>query len=505
VSLLVNKPYCVNSTIIWKAQLSKGDSVSSVGISGPFSGDTLIKTTAKLGNPKERFWIKGSNGCVSIPLSVSYTVVDSSFAPQLAGIDSQLTQVVFRWKAQPLAIQYSCSKDSGKTWTNSGNNGLDTQFAVATRSDKSPVSLWVRYSINNDCMISPIARFNATTKSCTPINYSAEWTTTPLCVGSKARIQLKGLPTKYHTWMNGVAQGQTGSFEVDIKSTSGKIDFAVLDSAQTVCGTTQKSLSWIAESISANQLKHNLDTLSPNITCGISVWFANDCDTNAVKSAWVIQNGKKVSAITNVLSGITKVVVKNGDTLWLQGVTAKGCVANSAKARIQVNPLPTANFTISNQGPQYTFTPVDSTGDHLWYIQSAPGWISTTAKPTTNLTSFSNQTVRIFHDITQKGDSCFSQHYQDITLGELSAQNLLLTPCKTFPNPVKTGQRLRIHSESRWSHCDITDASGRLVTRMMRSNLIDDGFTFEGVAGLYYLRCFEGDVMVSQTSLLCSE
>lgn len=505
VNLLVNKPYCVNSTITWKAQLNKGDSVSSVGATGPFSGDTLITTIAKLANPKERFWIKGSNGCVSIPLSLSYTVVDSSFAPQIAGIDSQLTQVVFRWKAQPLAIQYSCSKDSGKTWTNSGNNGLDTQFAVATRSDKSPVSLWVRYSINNDCMVSPIARFNATTKSCTPINYSAEWTTTPLCVGSKAMIQLKGLPTKYHTWMNGMAQGQTGSFEVDIKSTSGKIDFAVLDSAQTVCGTTPKSLSWIAESISANQLKHDLDTLSPKIICGSSLWLTHECDTSTVKKAWIVVNNKPVIALSNPKIGMTKVSVKQGDSLWIQGNTSKGCVANSAKARIQVNPLPNANFTISNQGPQYTFTPVDTSGDHLWYIQSAPSWLSAAIKPTHNLSAFSNQTVRVFHEVNQWGDSCFALTYQDITLGELSAQNLLLTPCKTFPNPVKTGQRLRIHSESRWSHCDITDASGRLVTRMMRSNLIDDGFTFEGVAGLYYLRCFEGDVMVSQTSLLCSE
>ena len=496
--------YCVNSSVNWKVVLAKGDSVSIVGATGPFSGDTLIKTVARLTNPKERFWIKGSNGCVSVPLSLSYSVVDSSLSPQLAGIDSQLTQVIFRWKLNPLATAYSYSKDSGKTWNLSGSNGLDTFVAVATRSDKSAVSLWVRYTLNSDCGISPIARFNATTKSCTPINYSASWTSNPLCVGSKATVKLTGLPPKYHTWLNGIAQGQSASFELDIKSTTGKVDFAVLDSAQIVCGTTQKSISWVAESISTNQLKHNLDTLSPNVTCGISVWFANDCDTNAVKNAWVIQNGKKVSQINTVLSGVTKVVVKNGDTLWLQGVTTKGCVANSAKARIQVNPLPNANFSYSNQGALYTFVPADTTGDHMWYIQSAPGWISTTVNPQQNLSAFSNQTIRVFHDVTQKGDSCFSQQYRDIVLGELSSGEIVINRVFAFPNPVKSGQWLQIGGRQDWSHCEITDASGRLVLRSTRSMNME-GFIFNGEAGLYQLRCFRGDVLVGQSSLLCTE
>ena len=109
VSLFLSMAYCVNSKVTWKAKLNKGDSISTIGATGPYSGDTLITTIAKLSNPKERFWVKGSNGCVSVPLSLSYSVVDSSFAPQLSGIDSQLTQVVFKWKSQPLAIQYSCS------------------------------------------------------------------------------------------------------------------------------------------------------------------------------------------------------------------------------------------------------------------------------------------------------------------------------------------------------------------------------------------------------------
>jgi hypothetical protein len=291
VSLFLSMAYCVNSKVTWKAKLNKGDSISTIGATGPFTGDTLISTIAKLVNPRERFWVKGSNGCVSAPLLLSYSVVDSSFAPQLSGIDSQLTQVVFKWTSQPLAIQYSCSKDSGKTWTNSGNNGLDTQFAVATPSDKSPVSLWVRYSINNDCMVSPIARFSATTKSCTPINYTAQWSSSPLCVGSKATLSLGNLPKAYNVWVNGASQQQQTQFQIDINALNGKVDLAVLDSAQAVCGTTKKNLSWSAESIRANQLKHDIDTLTPKIICGGSILLSHDCDTTSVKMAWIVVNG----------------------------------------------------------------------------------------------------------------------------------------------------------------------------------------------------------------------
>lgn len=497
--------YCANSIVTWKAVLSKGDSVSVIGASGPFSGDTLIKTTARSSNPKERFWIKGINGCVSVPVSLSYAVVDSSLAPQLVGIDSQLTQVVFRWKANPLALAYSYSKDSGKTWTLSGNNGIDTSVSVATRSDKSPVSLWVRYTINNDCGISPVGRFTATTKSCTPIDYSLAWANAPLCVGSQATLNLGNLPARYHTWINGVAKGQTAKLPINITALNGKVNVAVLDSAQIVCGTTQKSLSWVAESIQTNQIKHNLDTLSPIVICGSSVWFSNFCDTNSVKYAWVVQNGKKGKQIQNPFDEITNVRVKNGDTLWVQGSTAKGCLANSAKARIQINPKPNANFTVSNQGALYSFTPVDTIGNHMWYIQVAPGWNSTVTKPTHNLAAFSNQTIRVFHDLTQLGDSCFSQTYQDIVLGELKSIQLKANQLSLYPNPVSKGQWIQVQSDVMWSRCEITDASGRPVFQFNRAMLSGNGFLFEGAAGLYRLRFYLGDEVVGQSSLLCAE
>ncbi len=505
VSLFLNTAYCVNSKVTWKAKLNKGDSVSTVAATGPYSGDTLINTIAKLSNPKERFWVKGSNGCVSVPITLSYSVVDSSFAAQLAGIDSQLTQVLFKWKSQPSAIQYSCSKDSGKTWTNSGNNGLDTQFAVATPADKSPVSLWVRYSINNDCMVSPIARFSATTKSCTPIDYTAQWSSSPLCVGSKATLSLGNLPKAYNVWVNGASQQQQSQFQIDINALNGKVDLAVLDSAQAVCGTTKKSLSWSAESIRANQLKHDLDTLTPKIICGGSIWLTHECDTTSVKKAWIVVNGKQVTSLSSPKSGITKVPVKQGDSVWLQGSTGKGCVANSAKARIQVNPLPNANFSVSNQGALYSFIPADTTGDHIWYIQSAPSWLSAQTKPTHNLAAYSNQTVRVFHEVNQWGDSCFALSYQDITLGELSTKQVQITVMYAFPNPVKSGQTIQIRGGNRWTHCEITDASGRLISRMTRDSTSQDGFLFDGKAGLYRLRCYQGDAMVGQTALLCIE
>ena len=497
--------YCINSPVKWKAKLNKGDSVSVTAATGPFSSDSIITTLARTSNSRERFWIKGSNGCVSTPISVSYTAIDSSSAPTLSSIDSQLTQVIFKWKSNPLAIQYSCSKDSGKTWSLSDNGGLDTQFAVATPSDKSPVSLWVRYTVNSDCGISPTAKFSATTKSCTPINYTAQWSSSPLCVGSKATLSLGNLPKAYNVWVNGTSQQQQSQFQIDINALNGKVDLAVLDSAQAVCGTTKKNLSWSAESIRANQLKHDIDTLTPKIICGGSILLTHDCDTTSVKKAWIVVNGKQVLSLNNPKSGINKVLVKQGDSVWLQGNTGKGCVANSAKARIQVNPLPNANFTVSNQGALYTFTPTDTTGDHMWYIQSAPSWLSAEIKPKHNLAAFSNQTVRIFHELNHWGDSCFSLSYQDLVLGELSSTQLIVGKFNIFPNPVSQGQWIQIQCDAMWSRCEITDASGRPMMHFNRAMITGNGFTFEGAAGLYRLRFYLGDEVVGQSSLLCAE
>lgn len=267
----------------------------------------------------------------------------------------------------------------------------------------------------------------------------------------------------------------------------------------------QKSLSWSAESIRANQLKHDLDTLTPKIICGGSIWLTHECDTTSVKKAWIVVNGKQVTSLSSPKSGITKVLVKQSDSLWLQGSTGKGCVANSAKARIQVNPLPNANFSVSNQGALYSFIPADTTGDHIWYIQSAPSWLSAQTKPTHNLAAYSNQTVRVFHEVNQWGDSCFALSYQDITLGELSTKQVQITVMYAFPNPVKSGQTIQIRGGNRWTHCEITDASGRLISRMTRDSTSQDGFLFDGKAGLYRLRCYQGDAVVGQTALLCIE
>ena len=497
--------YCINSPVKWNAKLNKGDSVSVTAATGPFSSDSIITTLARTSNSRERFWIKGSNGCVSTPISVSYTAIDSSSAPTLSSIDSQLTQVIFKWKSNPLAIQYSCSKDSGKTWSLSDNGGLDTQFVVATPSDKSPVSLWVRYTVNSDCGISPTAKFSATTKSCTPINYTAQWSSSPLCVGSKATLSLGNLPKACNVWVNGTSQQQQSQFQIDINALNGKVDLAVLDSAQAVCGTTKKNLSWSAESIRANQLKHDINTLTPKIICGGSILLTHDCDTTSVKKAWIVVNGKQVLSLNNPKSGINKVLVKQGDSVWLQGNTGKGCVANSAKARIQVNPLPNANFTVSNQGALYTFTPTDTTGDHMWYIQSAPSWLSAEIKPKHNLAAFSNQTVRIFHELNHWGDSCFSLSYQDLVLGELSSAQLIVGKFNIFPNPVSQGQWIQIQCDAMWSRCEITDASGRPMMHFNRAMITGNGFTFEGAAGLYRLRFYLGDEVVGQSSLLCAE
>lgn len=497
--------YCVNSQVTWKAALNKGDSISVIGATGPFTGDSLIKTVAKVASPKEKFWVKGSNGCMSVPVTLSYTVVDSTFAPQLASIDSQLTQVLFRWKSNPLAVAYSYSKDSGKTWNVTGSNGLDTFVAIATPADKSPVSLWVRFSINNDCGVSPIARFSATTKACAPIDFSAVWTTTPLCVGGTAKVNLTNLPSRFHLWVDGVAKGSSSQINVNINAINGKIDMAVLDSSKAVCGTTKKSLSWSAESITQNQIKHDIDALAPKTTCGSTIWLPYNTDTTAVKSAWVFINNQPKIQLSNINSGVVKVPVSNGDSLWIQGKTSSGCVANSTVIHVIVKPLPNTNFTYSNTGAIYTFTPADTSGDHMWYIQSAPGWISTAVKPVQNLAAFSNQTVRVFHEVTKSGDSCFAVEYKDLVLGELSTVVLIVPRISTFPNPVKVGQWIQIRGDSDWSHCEITDASGRIVLRSNRNEALKDQILFEGKAGLYYLRCYRGDELIGQTSLLCTE
>ncbi len=506
VSLSPSKSaYCVNSTVSWKAVLGKGDSISYNSLAGPYWGDTLLKTSARISSPKERFWIKGSNGCVSITPFLSYTVVDSTLAPQLAAIDSQLTQVVFKWKSNPLAIQYSCSNDSGKTWTLSGNGGQDTFFAVATPADKSPVSLWVRFTINNDCGISTIARFTATTKACSPIAFTATWKSNPICKGSTSIAVLGNLPGRYHVWMDGVAKGQTSEFNIPISNMVGKVTFKVLDSAQLVCGSTEKSLSWSAESISRDQLIHSLDTAKPNANCSKFVWVIYDCDASSVSKLWVVQNSKRVQQLSNPDYGQFMATINSGDSLWLEGASSGGCLAQSAKAVVTIVPKPNASFTYTQNGPNFTFTPADTVGEHLWYIQTGAGWLSYDKKPTVNLQAYSNQTVRVLHDLTQGGDSCFSQAYLDINLGELSTGSKTITQIRVSPNPIKQGGELNISLPTKWTHAQVIDATGRVVKQLKSNETNPSTIDWMFAKGMYQLRLFNGAESLGQVRVLTAD
>jgi hypothetical protein len=497
--------YCINSPVKWNAKLNKGDSVSVTAATGPFSSDSIITTLARTSNSREKFWIKGSNGCVSTPISVSYTAIDSSSAPMLSSIDSQLTQVIFKWKSNPLAIQYSCSKDSGKTWSLSDNGGLDTQFVVATPADKSPVSLWVRYTVNSDCGISPTAKFSATTKSCTPIAYTANWKSNPICKGSTSIAVLGNLPGRYHVWMDGVAKGQTSEFNIPISSMVGKVTFKVLDSAQLVCGSTEKNLSWSAESISRDQLIHSLDTAKPNANCSKFVWVIYDCDASSVSKLWVVQNSKRVQQLSNPDYGQFMATINSGDSLWLEGASSGGCLAQSAKAVVTIVPKPNASFTYTQNGPNFTFTPADTVGEHLWYIQTGAGWLSYNKKPTVNLQAYSNQTVRVLHDLTQGGDSCFSQSYLDINLGELSTGSKTISQIRVSPNPIKQGGELSISLPTKWTHAQVIDATGRVVKQLKSDETNQSTIDWMFAKGMYQLRLFNGTESLGQIRILTAD
>ena len=505
--------YCVNSNVLWKTNLAAGDSVSIKSATGPFTADSILTTPAKLATPTEKFWVKSPNKCVSAFQTLKYSVIDSSSVPVLAFIDSQLTKVVFHWKSNVLAVQYICSKDSGKTWNYSGNNGLDTMFSVATNADKSPVSVWIRYSVNNDCGFSSTARFTATTKSCQPLDYSLSWTKGPLCVGKTTNLILSNLPTKYNVWIDGVSKGQKSEFNISLTSSAGKVNVSVVDSAQLVCGTTQKSISYLAESINGNQLIHSLDTLTPNYVCTNKIWISYDNDATSVKFAWCVMNSKRVSTLSNPDFSQISLTINSGDSVWLEGSTTGGCLAQSAKAIVKINPKPDATFTYTANGAEYSFMPADTTGEHLWYIQTGQGWLNYLNKPKVNLASYSNQTVRVYHDLTINGDSCFSKSFQDITLGELSEKSLIKNKIIAYPNPVSQGGAMVISAGGNVSRVVITDASGRFVR--CATTATTTGTNSESAArgtvtieiienpGIYRVQCFNGDTLISQFTMIC--
>lgn len=456
--------YCAGSLIILKAKGSFADSFGT-NVKGPFKTDTMISFSAKLGNTFTNVYSKSSNGCVSSAVKKSYVVADSSTKVIAATFDLSLTAVTFKWFAQTSAVQYEVSKDSGKTWNKTGNSGQDTFYNISAANAYSLLKLWVRYTVNSDCGISPIAAFSSYTNACKEVKYVITTNGTSNCVGQNQTVTLSSLPNKYSVWMNGNSQGMKSDFTIGIKSKSTPLDFEVLDSSQLVCGTFKKSYNLLSDSITA--ITTTLDSSTIINTCASTVKFGFDCRGD-VGGIGANVNKNKYPLNKTLKTGILS--ISNGDSIQFYATSPLGCKVNSSIKVIKLNAKPNPSFTYSSSEKVdttfYQLSPKIIAGQHSWYILQSPGWSSVSQSPLLNTYPFRmiSEGITVYHQIQLSGDSCSNLDSAKLPIEIIgNTRSISIVDLKLFPNPQKMGAMMGFRSNEAIQSYFIMDPIGKRI------------------------------------------
>ncbi len=456
--------YCVGSLIILKAKGSFADSFGT-NVKGPFKTDTMISFSAKSGNTFTNVYSKSSNGCVSSAVKKSYVIADSATKVIAATFDLSLTAVTFKWFAQTSAVQYEVSKDSGKTWIKTGNTGKDTFYSVTASNAYSLLKLWVRYTVNTDCGVSPISAFSSYTNACQEVKYIISTNSSANCVGQNQTVTLSSLPNKYSVWMNGNSQGMKSDFTIAIKSKSTPFNFEVLDSSQLVCGTFKKTYTLLSDSLTA--ITTTLDSSTIINTCASSVKFGFDCGGD------VAAIGAKVNKNMFTLNKTLKtgiLSISNGDSIQFYATSPLGCKVNSSTKTIKLNTKPNPSFTYASSKKVdttfYQLSPKVISGQHSWYILQSPGWSSTSQSPLINTYPFRmiSAGITVYHQIQLSGDSCSNLDSAKLPIELIgNTRSISIVDLKLFPNPQKMGATIEFRSNEAIQSYFIMDPIGKRI------------------------------------------
>lgn len=482
--------YCAGSLVLLNARGKYADSFGT-NTKGPYKADSSIALIAKSGNSFVNVYSKSVNGCISPALKKNYVVVDSSIKVQASTFDLSLTSVTFRWINQSSAIQYEVSKDSGKTWTKTGNSGKDTFYNVSASNAYSLLKLWVRYTVNTDCGLSQIASFSSYTNACQEVKFTLATDTLPSCVGQTQNIILGNLPQKYGVWLNGQPKGQVSRISLPLIRRNTSLQFEILDSNQLVCGTFKSNYTVLADSLIS--VKSSWDTSSILTTCAHTSYFGVVGDGD-ISKIWSIVNNRKTLVDVKLKSGL--VTFSNGDSLQLLAKSPKGCVATSRKIYVKLMPKPDPTFLYKvnkiADSALIEFTPKNMNTKHFWFVQQNPGWFSSVAKPTLNAFPFrTSPSVVIYHQVQNLPDSCFSMDSSVIDLvpyfGRVNPlSNILFS---VYPNPQKREGEMVIFCNEKIQELQLFDAIGKRIMIKTGNFIQMEPLKVPKQPGIYLLQC----------------
>lgn len=430
------------------------------------------------------------DGCLSdFSNAIEYEVIPKDEAPKVICTNREPFSVTFDWAGISSHKGVQVSSDKGKTWNTPTSGASGNTHKLSGLNPEEDYELWVRALTNSPCFYSEVTKQVCRTGKCSPLEATIQ-VDTNICKGDEVDIEINGLANEFYSLrFEGGATFTDTSFSF---SPQNEGNYTILVTDSNFVGCPPKKLTFPIHIDEISDLRFATNKPSNTFCTGDTIKFTASSGNDTYK---FYVNEALRATLTD--SFYYEAQFSDGDSAYVE-VTKGACRATSEQIFVSVVPTPTATFTYSNVGSDYSFKP-DNTNYKSYFWEFGDGFTSVLKEPAHNYKSSENTTVDVQLDVTDNND-CIATSTQKIDIPDFSSvEELAALGLKLYPSPVQNLLNIEwttpVKSETRVTIYTVDGQNVAMFTNKSDAFSVD---LTNIVAGLYVIEIQSDELTVRQ-------
>jgi len=404
-----------------------------------------------------------STGCLGSPSdTISYLAVEKDSAPRVTCKNKEPFSVEFDWTGLQSHGGAQVSLNKGTTWLTPSSGASGNSHTLTGLTPDQDYELWVRGKMSAPCFYTEVAKQVCRTGKCSPLEAKIK-ADSMVCDGQQLRVELNGLSNERFSLSFEGGQPFTDTIFSFTPLVDKTYTIEVLDSSFLGCPAQKLSFPVHIDKIELLQFY----TQKPNNSF---------CQGDTVQFTASSGNDDYRFYVNDVLKTTTQdsfyyeSQFADGDSAYVE-VSKGACVETSETIFLNLVPTPTATFSYSNVGSQYSFKP-DNGNYQTYFWDFGDGFTSVLEEPKHSYLNSSGKKVTVSLNVKDNSD-CVSASSDEIQLGDFSSiERIADDQLSIYPSPTRDFLHIDwLNGESPNMAVTITNLNGsRLVSHQFRAS-----------------------------------
>jgi hypothetical protein len=457
-------------------------------ILGTTTANTFVANVDSGSSFRVRGW--STDGCLSdLSNAISYEVVNRDDAPVVACTNREPFKVTWDWTGIATHNGVQVSVDEGKVWKSPSSGSSGNTHTITGLDPEEDYEIWVRAITQAPCFYSEITKKVCTTGKCSPLEATLT-ADTNICKGDEVEVEINGLANENYS----LAFEGGGSFTDTIFtfSPTSEGNYTILVTDSNFIGCPPKKLVFPIKIDEISDLDFKTDRPNNTFCTGDTIKFTASSGNDRYK---FYVNDVLRATLTDSFYFEDK--FNDGDSAYVE-VSKGNCRETSERISLSVIPTPTATFTYSNVGSDYSFTP-DNTNYKTYFWEFGDGFTSVLMEPDHNYKSSSNKTVDAELAVVDNND-CEATSTQKLDIPDFSSvEELAKLGLKMYPSPAQNELNIEwIGDHNSETRVTIYTVDGQDVAMFKNKNASFSVDLTNIVAGLYVIEIQRDELTIRQ-------